>query len=126
MHARVRIQLLMGTMKALLWIVASIACCAALPNGFVTAEDLAVAAESFPYRGTYPMELEFLGPPGTGWKSSWRRWGDLPPVFIDSHTINNPFGGGHGSTERASNHSGQYPLFSPGYRIRRDVGSGAT
>ncbi|MHB8973414.1 MAG: hypothetical protein ACYC3X_09240 [Pirellulaceae bacterium] len=94
-------------MKALLWIVVSIACCVAPPSGFVAAEDLAIAIESFPYRGTYPLELEFLGPAGAGWKSSWQRWGDLPPVFVDSHTINNPFGSEHGSTERASNHSGQ-------------------
>ena len=87
--------------------LAAIFCCAALRNDFVVAEDLVVAAESFAYRGTYPLELELLGPPGAGWKSSWRRWGELPPVYVDSHTINNPFGSGHGFSERASNQSGQ-------------------
>ena len=94
-------------MKTTRLTVAAIVCCMVFRNNFVAAEDLVVAAESFAYRGTYPLELELLGRPGAGWKSSWRRWGDLPPVFVDSHTINNPFGSGHGSSERASNQSGQ-------------------
>ncbi len=83
------------------------ACLACTQVSTAHGEALIVAKESFADRGPYPLELEHLGPPGQGWGSSWQRWRDLAPVFVEPHTINNPFGSGHGSSERASNHGGQ-------------------
>lgn len=84
------------------------------------AEERLVATESFAYRGTLPLRLEQLGEAAGGWAGPWQAYSPLEPVFVDAHTINNPFGSGHADTERASNHSGQ--LRGSQRRFARQIG----
>lgn len=64
------------------------------------------AHESFAYRGTFPLELQSIGNERSGWSGPWRQWLNFQPVYVDTHTINNPFGSGHANSNRASNAAG--------------------
>lgn len=75
-------------------------------SAHASGQERVFAQESFAYRGTFPLELQHVGNDHPGWLGPWRSWNSFPAVFVDTHTINNPFGSGHANSNRASNASG--------------------